>query len=399
MIDVQDNLMAELKKALFSICLTGLLLLPTGNCIANDTRLTPFIALRQEYNDNIFFDGEDKTADHITTISPGLRFEDATERYASLLSAQAHGIHYAENDVLDNIDQNYIGRLGYSVTPRLDVLADLAYTVDSRRDRDIETSGLVTSNVERKRQLYSLSGEMALNDKTAAEFGYVYGQDNYDDPEFLDVKAHEAILGLQYSMEDIIPRTTGQVNYRFTRYDYADTVVGSHSVAVGPVWELSELYTLMVEIGARYSTRYSQETGSKNYDETAGVGEANLNYNGELTRIRLSLLHGLRPASGRSGVAERSSLTCFMTQNITQGLWGSLTLGYRQNRADQEKLGTQDVDETTWFIRPDVRYELTRDLSFQVLYERANILNNREDTEVIRNLVYFQLLYEYTLME
>ena len=47
---------------------------------ADEFKLTPSLAVKEEYNDNILYTQTDIQKDFITTISPGLALTDRTER-------------------------------------------------------------------------------------------------------------------------------------------------------------------------------------------------------------------------------------------------------------------------------------------------------------------------------
>ena len=50
----------------------------------------------------------------------------------------------------------------------------------SSPDRDFETTGLSLTNVKRKRQNYTVSGDYLLSEKTMTTFSYDYLNDKYD---------------------------------------------------------------------------------------------------------------------------------------------------------------------------------------------------------------------------
>ena len=69
------------------ILLNVLLLLVPSGVLADDFKLIPSLAVREEYNDNIFGSVSDTVDDFITTISPGLELVERTERLDLGLSA------------------------------------------------------------------------------------------------------------------------------------------------------------------------------------------------------------------------------------------------------------------------------------------------------------------------
>jgi len=121
----------------------GIILLP-GITRGDDFQIRPDITVRGEYSDNIFFaaDSKDAVDDYTLTIRPGIVLTDRTERLNARLSGHVAPFFYKDNSELDDIDQDYRGRIRYQFTPRFSGSADAFYIVDHRIDRDLVTTGL-----------------------------------------------------------------------------------------------------------------------------------------------------------------------------------------------------------------------------------------------------------------
>ena len=110
--------------------MVAVLVLMTGTAWADEFKLTPSIAVRQEYNDNIFFDYNSKIAEDsfITRVRPGLELIDRTERFDLRLAGFVTPYVYWSDSNLNSVDQDYSGRASYLLTPQLRVGADAAVT-------------------------------------------------------------------------------------------------------------------------------------------------------------------------------------------------------------------------------------------------------------------------------
>jgi hypothetical protein len=113
-----------------------------GAAMADEFKLTPSIAARQEYNDNIFFDTSKPKDSFITRVTPGLELIERTERLDLRLSGALTPYVYWEDSNLNSVDQDYSGRVAYLLTPRLRVGAEAGVRVDHQPDRDILTTGV-----------------------------------------------------------------------------------------------------------------------------------------------------------------------------------------------------------------------------------------------------------------
>ena len=91
--------------------------------------IIPYLGVRGEYNDNIFFaeNSNDAVDDYILTIIPGVVLTDRTERFNSRFIGQVAPFYYKYNPEFDAVDQDYRGRIEYQFTPRFYGRADAFY--------------------------------------------------------------------------------------------------------------------------------------------------------------------------------------------------------------------------------------------------------------------------------
>ena len=108
---------------------------------ADEFKLTPSVAVRQEYNSNIFFDSSNEKDSFITRVRPGLELIERTERIDLRLAGFVTPYVYWDDENLNSVDQDYSGRIDYKVTPLLSVGANAAVIVDHQPDRDIYHHG------------------------------------------------------------------------------------------------------------------------------------------------------------------------------------------------------------------------------------------------------------------
>jgi uncharacterized protein (PEP-CTERM system associated) len=90
---------------------------------ADEVKLTPFLAAKEEYNDNILYAPSETYKDFFTMISPGLNFLQKTERLKVDLSGRADRRVYSRYSEFNATDQFYNGTGSYSLTERLGLTA------------------------------------------------------------------------------------------------------------------------------------------------------------------------------------------------------------------------------------------------------------------------------------
>jgi len=391
--------MSCLKKAPFVFLFIVIVFLHLEETRGDGLNITPFVALRQEYNDNIFFTDTDETDDFIATISPGLELTNRTERLDTRLSAQINNLIYYDNTELNSVDQDYTGRLRYRMTPRMDVSAEAGYTRDSRSDRDIEETGLVLSTATRHRQHYSLSGQYMPSEKTAATVSYAYDQDDFDDSEFNDSRSHSTNLGFTHNISYLVPQTLGRMNLGYARYDFPDSIVDNYTWTIGASRDFTEILSLLVDFGIRHTRSETEADSIKDDEKWGGVGQVALSYRGELTDGSLSFFQDVRAASGTTSATERTALVFEIGRRFTEKLRGNLSAGYYLNNSEGDDLAVEEIDEKTLRCQTRARYEFTKEIALEASYTFTTIRDKEEHTTTNRNLVFMRAVFQYPLLE
>jgi predicted porin len=389
------------------------LLFPCG-AGADEFNLIPYLGLRGEYNDNLFFDSKDETDDLLTTVSGGLQLVEKTERLDLDLNARIDLLRYADNTDLDTEDQFYRGRVGFEISPNFSVKGNAAYTRDSRRDRDLEETGLVQSNITRKRQDYGAGATWTLDENTALIGGYRYQEDDFDDPEESDSRTHQFDLGLTRDLGRQWPGTIGRVNLGYARYDYSDLEVDDYSLTVGAWHGFTEKFSAQADVGGRYTRSEFQffrlepvippfvfrvvevDDDSSNW---GGVGSLVLSYAAESTVWNLRAFHELASASGRNGATERTAAILDVNHRLSQNLRFIASTGYYWNKGDAGELSLEDIDEETFRLAARLQYNLWRQLFVEGGYRFDRVEDQVDDDTSLRNVLFAGLRWELPLFE
>jgi hypothetical protein len=380
--------------------------------LADETQVTPSIAVRTAYSDNIFFDRANERDDYIFTLTPGLSLTRRTERVYSLLRLEIPVVRYADNDELDAVDQRYSGNLRYQWSPRFATSFHAGYIRDSQPGRELLETGLVFSDVTRRRVSAGFSGEYSLSEATSAGLSYAYGDETYKEREFTDMESHTLNFVLTRNMDRIFANTHGRLTLGLSRYDFTSSTVDNYSAMAGAVRRLTELYTVSADVGLRYTRREFEVLGLEavapglfrlvpveEKDSGLGVvGRASLSYQGEATRASLSFYRDVSASGGRAGTVERTSFVFDVGKRFTYRLWGHFSAGYYLNESKGQELALQEIDERTWRLNPYLRYEYTRDLSFEASYSYTKVDYRVDNTDAARNLIFLRLVYHHPLL-
>ena len=394
------------KKILIGLAV-GFALFSGMRASADKRELDVFLGAREEYNDNIFFSYDDPVDDFITTLSGGLKFLNQTERTDLFLSAIIARLIYSDEKDLDYTDQYYKGRFGYAFTPRLSAKVDAAYSKDARPDRDVAESGLILSTVPRQIQIYGGAVDYALTEITTSNLYYRYTRQDFEprqfDASFPDYRAHRAGLNFAHRLDQYMSNTTGRLNFGYNRFTYpeTDTETEVYLGTVGLAYELTEKWRLLLDIGPDYYQSQFSVFGTQYKDSGwGGTGTLQIAYTGEVTGSNLTIFHGIEPASGRDGSAQRTSAIFDIFYRFAERGRTGFATGYYVNKANSGELALLPLDERTFRFRPWLRVDLIFDkLYLEASYTYSYVRDRVRDRSTDRNLVWLQLGFDWPILE
>jgi hypothetical protein len=394
----------------------ALLLLTAGAAVADEFKLTPSIAVRQEYNDNIFFDTSREKDSFVTRVIPGLELIERTERLDLRLNGAVTPFYYWDESDLNSIDQEYSGRAVYALTSRLNVGADAAVRIDHQPDRDIRTTGFAYSDTRRIQQRYGGNLGYQLTELTSADLSYRYGREDWrhaEDEGLENYDSHAVTLGLNRDLGSAKGVTVGLLNGGYAHYAYDTSKTDYWFATVGVKHRLTEVFSVTVDGGARYTqSEFDVQrlaivppgfltivTEEENDSGWGGVGHAGLEYAGEKTRAGIDASHDVVPLSGSSGVVQRSALTFSGGHLLTEKLRLGLFAGGFLNKSDENEFSGQKIDEASFTVNPSLRWEFYRDVTLEAGYSFTYVDYRDDDTAASRSLAYVQIAYGLPLLE
>ncbi|MBN3038438.1 MAG: outer membrane beta-barrel protein [Candidatus Omnitrophica bacterium] len=99
---------------------------------------SPFISVRQMYDDNIFLTDDDKRDDWITTVNPGFRFEPRLKKHGFYFDYLADLNFYADYDDQNNFNHlaNIAGKLDITKKARIDLYDRFSYFSEQSGSED-----------------------------------------------------------------------------------------------------------------------------------------------------------------------------------------------------------------------------------------------------------------------
>lgn len=386
---------------------------------ADERKVTATIALKEEYSDNLFFTADDAETDFITTVSPGLELNNATDRLNVGLKARWDGSMYQENSGLNALDHDYSGSLRYALTERANMFSSAGYKRDSRPDRDFTDTGLLLDAVEREQYRFSMGGGYALSEIFSMQMQYAYAEDTYAkdtslSSDYTDTTSHDVTTTFSRDLSEYWANTVGRINLGLTVYDSDKSESSNFSATVGMERKLTELFSFHIDAGLRYTeSQYDSYRLVATSDplvfvwqpyeiQTDGIGfmgRSGVSYRDELNDGTLSVSHDVQAASGSSGTVERTSLQFQVGRRLTETSRIFCSTGYTINKSTEDIADVSTTDETSWRLSPGISYDVTQEFRVVGSYNYARVDDKAADEERDRNLFMVRLEYRYPLME
>jgi hypothetical protein len=365
---------------------------------ADEFKVIPFGAVRQEYNNNILFSHHNKEDDWITTGYFGLKLQEKTERLTADLEARGEALAYADNNRLNTVDQFYYGNLSYQFSPKLSLSSSGGYSEDSRSDRDVESSGYALNSETRTRKEYSVSADYILNEKMTSFLSYSYLDDDFEDSFFDNMTAKNAVIGLTRQLAFTKP-TTARFYSRYSHYDFYSSITENYYFTFGAARQFTEKLNILLDLGPRFTSSRSKFAPISSDDSGMG-GQCVIDYKGEVNNYNLRLAHEISGSSGTSTATKRTSLNFNYRHRLTYELTARLGLDCIYNEADRRKIDyANDFEELSLSIKPAVRYAFNQDMYIEGLYKFTEIDDRVGNDDRTRNMIYIFLRYQWPVIE
>jgi len=373
-------------------------LLPGPRAWGDELRVVPSLSVKEEYNNNILFTTGARTDSFITTVTPRLEVSDRNERLDALLDAGASRLFYSTDSELDGWDQNYRGKLGYRISDRFRLSGDAGWSRVTRPDAYIQTTGLIVS--DRSDQLRaSADMDFAISEKNAGRLLYLYDQIKFQSQSNLDSEQQTVGFGFFHDLAQFFSGTKARVNLGYSLNHFTGSDVENYILTVGFSKEVHELWSVIADVGGRYTRSWFDVPGAESSNDTGWIGKIAMEYKGERNTGNLAFYQNVTVAAGQGGAAERTSLTLDLAHRGSYEFTGLFSGGYYWNRSETGQFSGPAIDERTVQVRPGLRYAATKIIDVEAAYQYTRVLYRQTDTVASQNVVYLLVALRYPVVE
>lgn len=357
------------------------------NTVASESVVSPSISLGTKYSDNIFFSAQDAESDFYTVLTPAVQLLQRNERGELAVKGKIDSFSYADNSSLNSLDSEVSANGSYALSPLFSFNASSLHKVDSQADREIASSGLISTNSKREQNRESLGLEWALSEKTVVGSQASYSTMRYEDKDYSDMRSGSYNLSVRSDLSQYLSETTGFVDLAQRRYDYEGSQVSDYTtVTIGLEKKLNEQYSILAWVGPSlietdYDNPYLQ--AGKEWGVTA---HCSVDAEFETSSLRLSLTNEVAPDNFSNTTVERTTVGGGWSKQISAdmrvGIWSSYFLN---ESSGSDAVFNRNSGKKTLNILPRITYKISDNFTVEAEYGYSRVEYTDYDSNIERN--------------
>ena len=372
-----------------------------GNIHFGKLKVTPKIAYKGEYNNNIYLEKSPEKSDYINTLTPGIRFSfDGEPGNYFNAGYEVDLVHY--NDYNDNNYQSHKVTAGFGLkTPPgfyLKMNDRYTDTADPYGSAELYKEGEKTN---RWSNTVDISLGYKFEDRFTVEGQYKNFSEEYDlfSDQWQDKKDH--VYGAKFYYR-FLPKTSFLVEYRRTIRDYTSqgTATDNSKGITNSTCEDHELDDYFLGLRWDPTAKLNGDLkfgyGEKNYDNARDwnnnkyadkdtwVAETNLRYKAsEKTQFRAKIMRSIKEStSDTSNYYTDTTFGLGLNQEMGRRIY--LDLGLDYNRAEHNAYGgekSRDDKSITSTVGLEYRIQPWLRTGVEFSYKRKDSSEGFEDNE------------------
>jgi len=404
-------------------------LLAVSNAYARDilSQIHPYITVKEEYNDNLYLTKDNKLKDFITTITPGIRFDNMDARSGIALDVNAGTVFYNEHTNLNYITANGSFDAKYLTTSHINFYLKESYTrSDDPREREYYTTTADNKYVLARETTRSPYWRNVISPTVEYQFGpesrvgvtyrnnvyqaTVAGSENsienYASPFIVYWLTRQHGVSASYEFTNghfetspdfnshkingsymfrFTPKATASLNGAYTKYVYTNDVNNNdvYDANIGMSYIFSPTLSASAQVGYYWANKLNKNGFTFKGDITQKQGPKTtyvLSIQGGYTYDYFTSQNlGFREYYRATG-----SITHFLTKNLSIGCLGSVE--WSQSDPQTTDLSDPGLRETIWGAGANVSYYPLKWLRIGLEYN-FNMRNTNN---------YYESRYEYT---
>jgi len=370
-----------------------LLYFSTTNVFSAENELLTSVGLRQEYNNNIFYERTDETDDFISQVIPSLRLNYATEILKLSALARWDALLYWDNSDQNRLNQSYGLNGSYRLTERWSVSANGRYVFDSVQDSQLDETGSVERGLSDRQRLNAGAGlDYSVSERSDIGADYNYQKTDFERKSSIDTEAHGVRFFYRRRLQN--QRDVITIFPRFVWGNSDDWDAYNSTLNFRWAHPFSETLDTSITVGARNS-RVDYKDDRDDTDNWGWVADMWLRKRGELTTGRLGFSNRLRNRENGEIINVSRLYTDIdhrLSRRFGVGFRGSV---YYSNLIED----SPETDDDRWYfdVSPSAFYRLTEQHILRLLYSYnyQKLLDVDDNDTLDRHRIWLQLTFNF----
>jgi len=375
--------------------------------LSGDTRITPSLTTREEYNDNIVMRIRNPQDDHITIISPNIKYDHKTERLSSSINLGLTQWLYTTETDLNTLDHKYTLDGTYQITPRLGFNTSGSYLRDTTLEQELLETGYAAMRTDRERATGSAGLSFQITERTTLDVNYSNFHAWYDYQYYPDTVVHRGLMNGTHQLKNL--RTSALWQAAYTHYGYENAESHDYEFMLGLKHFFSETFDITGMGGIHYMRsqyrRYTFEwlfefpffrlvpiERKETQTNVGWVADVNVTKRFERSNIGLGFSRDVVD-SAYGYTVERTRASCDLSYQFSERLRGSFSGGYYLTKSES---GVYKIDWSNYRLRSTLKYKFSNYITPELTYQYMNMRNRRLDIVGTRNMIALLLRFTWS---
>lgn len=360
----------------------------------SETKLTPSLGARTTYDDSTLGQGE---ADLELSLSPGIKYERASERTRLLLQGRVDAYRYADNDDYDRENAQAGATLSHAYSEKLTVRLGGQWVRDHTVESEYDESGIIAEKVARNSFSATPGLTLRLTERDDLALDGSGTLVRYEKSGYVDYDLAGLTTTWSRALGDGLWRYILQVGGQQVHFDRTDGETDQVilTALTGVSWRASEKLEFQAMGGV------SQTSSEVTFDGGDGIDDTSLTFSGSLSATWTDEVWRLTLAADRSETPStygelitRDRLRATFGRNLTERLY----LGVQGAWYISKTAGlVRDENTRTCNAGPTLRYRLTEDSTIEAGYSFIREDDMETDETTNRNRAYINYVVDFPI--
>lgn len=389
-------------RFLFSSLVLWSVILTPLNLHAGETTLSPVLSLGARYDNNVLFSRTDPIDDYSSVVHPSLGLNYKTERIDLGLGADIEFVNYLDQTELDNAKQAYNLDVNSQLSERLKGQVNARYIRDTLLDSELEETGLVFNQENRERFNAGGGVRYSLSPRSVLGAFYDFRHTDYEEETRADRNEHSVRLIFSRYFNEGLDSLTVSPRYRYIpspQYKDSDgnTIKGSevHNVSLNLGWthKSSEVGTIRLFLGGRYTEERPDDGDSEKRDSSGVVADISYTITDEISNFRIGYRRNIN-YDADNDLREVDRFYAYYNYSLTERSKAGIDTNIYLTRAENQ----DSAEENTRYldIKPKISYSLTERHSLELVYRYSMQYDeDEEDTSVDRSQILLTVVLRF----